>query len=131
MGASCRPRSSNLTAAPRPRGDRARIWNFSASVLRELRRIDDDHAVDVVQVPNWNSEGIAVLEDGGFTSVLGLHTPLETIARIDPRIDPENLEVRQLLALERRCYEQATGIPRLWPGEPAPGRGGVRNRASA
>ena len=86
-----------------------RIWDFSASVLRELRRIDDSHAVDIVQMPNWNSEGIAVLEDGAFTSILGLHTPLETIARIDPRVDLHHLEVRQLLALERRCYELATG----------------------
>ena len=62
--------------------------------------------VDIVQMPNWNSEGIAVLEDGGFTSILGLHTPLETIARIDPRVDPQHPEVRQLLALERRCYER-------------------------
>jgi glycosyltransferase involved in cell wall biosynthesis/GT2 family glycosyltransferase len=87
----------------------ARIWDFSAGVLRELCRMDKEHPVDIVQMPNWNSEGIAILEDGGFTTVLGLHTPLETIARIDPRVDPENLELRQLLALERRCYDQATG----------------------
>lgn len=87
-----------------------RIWDFSASVLRELRRIDDCHPVDIVQMPNWNSEGIAVLNDGSFTSVLGLHTPLETIARMDPRIDPQHSETLQLLALERRCYEQATGF---------------------
>jgi glycogen synthase len=87
-----------------------RIWNFSAGVLQELRRIDDAHAVDIVQMPNWNSEGIAILEDGGFPSILGLHTPLETIVRIDPRLDPLHPEVQQLLALERRCYELATAF---------------------
>ena len=86
----------------------ASIWNFSESVLRELHRINDNHTVDVVQMPNWNSEGIAVLEDGGFTTVLGLHTPLETIARIDPRIDPQDPHIRQLLELERRSYMQAS-----------------------
>ena len=76
--------------APRRRIDaRRRIWDFSASVLRELRRIDDAHPWTSCS-PNWNSEGIAVLEDGAFTTVLGLHTPLATIARIDPRIDPKH-----------------------------------------
>jgi glycogen(starch) synthase len=88
----------------------AQIWDFSASVLRELRRIDDMHPVDIVQMPNWNSEGIAVLEDGTFTSVLGLHTPLQTVARIDPRTDPQDPYTRQLLTLERQCYEHATAF---------------------
>jgi glycogen synthase len=96
--------------APAPVGVEApsRIWNFSTSVLDALRRIREMHAIDAVQIPNWNSEGIAVLEDGSFTTVLGLHTPLKTIARIDPRLDPRTPEVRQLIALELRCYERAT-----------------------
>ncbi len=87
-----------------------RILGFSAGALAELRRIDDGHAVDVVEVPNWNSEGIAILEDGAFTTVLGLHTPLATIARMDSRIGPDALETAQLLALERRCYDLANAF---------------------
>ena len=86
-----------------------RIWDFSASVLQRVAPDRRFSRRDIVQMPNWNSEGIAVLEDGGFTSILGLHTPLATIARIDPRVDPQHREVRQLLALERRCYERANG----------------------
>ncbi len=86
------------------------IWNFSTRVLEELCRIDDARPVDVVQLPNWNSEGIAVLEDAGFRTVLGLHTPLETIARIEPSIDQHAVATKQFLALERRCYERASAF---------------------
>jgi glycogen synthase len=86
------------------------IWNFSQRVLRELHRIDDARSVDVVHLPNWNSEGIAVLEEDRFTTVLGLHTPLETIARIEPSIDPHAAETLQLLSLERRSYERASAF---------------------
>lgn len=97
---------------PPPAGIKApaRIWDFSASVLRELQRISHAHPVDIVQMPNWNSEGIAVLLDGSHNSVLGLHTPLETIARLDSRIDPQNPEVRELLTLERSCYLHASAF---------------------
>jgi glycogen(starch) synthase len=88
----------------------ARIWNFSMSVLSELRRIAHIKPPDVVQIPNWNSEGIAILEDDGFTAVLGLHTPLATVARMDPRIDFEAPETQKLLSLERRCYERAAAF---------------------
>ncbi len=84
------------------------LRDFSAAVEHELRRIDSGRTVDVVQMPNWNSEGIAVLEAGGFTTVLGLHTPLATVARLDPRIDADDPGIRERLALERRCYEEAT-----------------------
>ena len=86
------------------------VWDFSERVLQELRRIDAARPIDVVQLPNWNSEGIAVLEDAGFTTVLGLHTPLETIARIEPSIDEHAHATQQFLTLERRGYERASAF---------------------
>ena len=87
------------------------IWGFADSAMHEVRRISDLlHPVDVVQAPNWNSEGLAIMEDGSFVSILGLHTPLATVARIDSQIDPSDRFVQQLLGLERRCYERASAF---------------------
>jgi glycosyltransferase involved in cell wall biosynthesis/GT2 family glycosyltransferase len=86
------------------------VWNFSTQVLRELHRVNNSRPIDIVQIPNWNSEGIAVLEEGDFTTVLGLHTPLKTIARLEPSIDSGSDDVCQLLASEARAYRLATGF---------------------
>jgi glycosyltransferase involved in cell wall biosynthesis len=83
------------------------VWDFSARALEELKRIDCDHAIDVVHLPNWNAEGIAVIEDGQLPTVLGLHTPITAIARIEPSIAALAGDVRRFAELERRCYEGA------------------------
>jgi glycogen synthase len=83
------------------------LWDFSTRVLQEVRQIDAGHRVDVVQMSNWNSEGIAVIEDGGFRTVVGMHTPIATIARIEPSLALLDAEVRRFMALERRTCSRA------------------------
>ena len=58
------------------------VWNFSTRVLEELRRIDHTHRVDIVHMSSWNSEGIAVVEDGTFTTVVA-HGGLDTIRPLE------------------------------------------------
>ena len=88
----------------------ARIWDYSASLLNELRRIHSLRAVDVVQIPNWDSEGIAVLLDGAFTTMLFLHTPLKTVRSVDPMMEAPAAELDMLEGLERFAYDHAHGL---------------------
>ena len=88
----------------------AHIWNHSASMLDELRRIDAYRPVDVVQIPNWDSEGIAVLLASGFRTVLGLYTPLKTLRAVDPTMGAPNPVLDSMEALETLAYRQSTAL---------------------
>ena len=66
--------------------------------------------VDVVQIPNWDSEGIAVLLDGQFTTMLFLHTPLKTVRSIDTTMTIPAAELDLLEGLERFAYGLADGL---------------------
>jgi glycosyltransferase involved in cell wall biosynthesis/SAM-dependent methyltransferase len=85
----------------------ARIWDYSASLLDELVRIDSERPIDVVQFPNWDSEGIAALLNGRFHTVLGLYTPLRSTRAVDPVLGAPSRELDQLEQLERFCYLHA------------------------
>ncbi|MGD0321362.1 MAG: glycosyltransferase [Acidimicrobiales bacterium] len=92
----------------------ARLWAYSATMCEELRRIHAHRPIDVVQAPNWDSEGIAAELDGRFRVVIGLYTPLKTLTRVD-RLFAEALEgddptLRDMVDLERYVYEHAGGI---------------------
>ena len=101
-------RSPEGVAAP------AHIWDYSASMLEELHRIEGFRPVDVVQCPNWDSEGLAVVLEGHFRTVVGLYTPLRTVLRVDPAMraqaDAAPELFAQLLAVESLVYEQAGGF---------------------
>jgi glycosyltransferase involved in cell wall biosynthesis/SAM-dependent methyltransferase len=86
------------------------IWNYSASLLEELRRIHSHRAVDVVEAPNWDSEIVAVLLDGDFVSVVGLYTPLSVVRTIDPDLVGANPHIDAMLQTDRFCYEHATAL---------------------
>lgn len=83
------------------------LWSYSATLLDELRRIAAHRAVDIVEAPNWDSEGLAVLHDGGFTLVVGLYTPLSTLRQVDPNMVADNPHIEVMLDLERQCYRRA------------------------
>ena len=89
----------------------AHVWDYSASLLDELHRIESFRPVDVVQCPNWDSEGLAAVLEGHFRTVVGLYTPLRTVLRVDPAMRkqadtaPDLFE--QLLAAESLLYERA------------------------
>jgi glycosyltransferase involved in cell wall biosynthesis len=90
------------------------IWNHSASMLDELHRIEGFRPVDVVQCPNWDSEGVAAVVEGHFRTVIGLYTPLRTALRVDPAMQ-RNADAAPdlffgLLAVESLVYERADGF---------------------
>jgi glycogen synthase len=91
-----------------------RLWEYSAVVAEELFRIDERRPVDIVQSPNWDSEGIAVILDGRCRVVVGLYTPLKTLARVDPGVsaalDGGDATLAAMVALERFTYEHAAGL---------------------
>jgi len=88
------------------------IWNYSASMAEELGRIDARRPVDVVIPPNWDSEGIAAMLDGRYRVLLGLHTPLKTLVRVDldKRGEAADPIVTELLGAERFTYQHADGF---------------------
>ena len=92
----------------------ARIWHASASFLDEIRRIHEHRAIDIVQAPNWDSEGIAAIFDGRIPVVVGLYTPLKTLSALDPRVgaalDDKDPSIRDMEALEAYTYEEADGL---------------------
>ncbi len=92
----------------------AHLWSYSHAMCEELERIHGQRPVDVVQAPNWDSEGIAAQLEGGFRVVIGLYTPLRTLTRVDPlfaeALEAQDPTIRQMVDLERFAYEHATGI---------------------
>jgi hypothetical protein len=100
-------------AAPNDRIVPQHIWDYSASLLDELHRIESMRPIDVVQGPNWDSEGIATVLDGDFTFVVGLYTPLGTVLRVDPamrnQVESGEQLIPQLLEIESTVYQMADG----------------------
>ena len=47
----------------------AHIWDHSASMVDELHRIEGVRPIDIVQCPNWDSEGIAAVLERHFRTV--------------------------------------------------------------
>jgi len=92
----------------------AHLWSYSATMFDELERINALRPVDIVQAPNWDSEGIAAEISGRFRVVVGLYTPLKTLTRVDPlfaeSLRGEDPTLRQMVDLERYAYENASGI---------------------
>lgn len=86
------------------------LWNRSASVLQELIRIDGTQPIDVVDIPNWDVEGLATILDGRFTTVLGLHTSLASYVELDARFRRDDPVYAAVLEAERRCYLGATAF---------------------
>ncbi|MGH8996952.1 MAG: glycosyltransferase, partial [Acidimicrobiales bacterium] len=89
----------------------AGLWNYAATLRDEALRIHASRPLDLVQAPNWSTEGIAVLADGRLPLVVGLYSPLATVADLDSPLaagraggDPE---VPTLIELERLTYRQA------------------------
>ena len=91
------------------------IWDRSVTVRDEIRRIDEFASVDVVQTPNWDAEGLAVMLDDQFRTVLGAHTPVLAVAEHDARVDPGDPVVMALAAAERVGYERADLVMVAFP----------------
>lgn len=83
------------------------LWNRSATMLDELKRIHATRPVDLVQAPNWDSEGAAIIADGEFPVVVGLYTPMATVRRLDPTLNAGQADLDDIIATERWCYQRA------------------------
>jgi glycogen(starch) synthase len=66
-----------LRAAPQ-------IWNYSRSMLDEVRRLSQSHPVDIVEAPIWDSEGIAFVMDGAYPVITTLQTPFRVAYETNP-----------------------------------------------
>ncbi len=64
----------------------AHIWQNSARLLRELKRIHATHPIDIVEGPIWDTEGIAALVDGSFRVVTNLETPIKVWCETNPNL---------------------------------------------
>jgi glycosyltransferase involved in cell wall biosynthesis len=87
------------------------MWNYCASLRDEMERISADRPVDLVHAPNWDAEGLAVILDRRVPVLLELHTPVATVSETNPMLFPAGSKrVKQVVEMERMCYEQADGI---------------------
>ena len=87
------------------------LWDYAATLADEALRIHRHRPLDLVQAPNWNSEGIAVLLEDRLPLVVELHTPLATVVAVDTplakdfaRGDPQ---LTALIEVERLTYRRA------------------------
>jgi glycosyltransferase involved in cell wall biosynthesis len=90
------------------------VWDYSASLTEELLRIHRHRPVDLVELPLWDSEGIAAILDGTVPAGVSLHTPLPTTLEISPYWKSNPLHyrrhIRPLLALEPFCLARCDFI---------------------
>jgi glycogen synthase len=100
-----RPASGKMP--PQPEAD----WNYSASIFAEAIRVHAIRPIDLVQVPNWDSEGAAFFADGSFLTVLSVLTPIAVAGAINPELfDAGGEDFKSRVDLERWCYRQADGF---------------------
>jgi len=91
-----------------------RIWNYSATMLEEIYRIDAAQPVDVVEGVSWDCECAATVLDGRFPSAINVVTSLAQWidTHVELRDDPLWMATfgRPMLVLERLLMEESPGI---------------------
>lgn len=60
------------------------IWRHSARMVRELKRLNEMHPIDIVEAPIWDVEGLAAILSGEFCVVTSLHTPIKKVIETNP-----------------------------------------------
>lgn len=103
-----------LSEEARALGVPQRIWDHAVTMRDEVERIATHRAVDVVEAPIWDVEGVAILLDRRHKVV----TSLQTTLRIALESHPEWAESetfmgdfgRPMLALEKLMFERSHGI---------------------
>jgi glycosyltransferase involved in cell wall biosynthesis/GT2 family glycosyltransferase len=101
-------------AGPSELGIPAPIWQRSARLLSEVRRIHETHPVDIVEGPIWDAEGVAAVLDASFVTVTSLETPLKMALETNPDWIDGSTGQRQfydgLIAAETAVMERATAV---------------------
>ncbi len=75
-------------------------WRHSARMLRELKRLDEMHSIDIVEAPIWDVEGLATILTNQFCIVTSLHTPLRKVVETNPDWQAN------LTPAKRQAYEE-------------------------
>jgi glycogen(starch) synthase len=90
------------------------IWARARTVLEVVRKIAASRPVAAVHAPIWDAEGAAVLFDGTFPLVTGLHTTLklwmESFRHIASAEDYQRNFARLMLPLEERLMLECDAI---------------------
>jgi glycogen synthase len=91
------------------------IWRHSARMLRELRRLDAMHPIDIVEAPIWDVEGLAAIQSGDFCVVTSLHTPLKKVVETNPdwqanMTAAKQMAYDQIAQAERFVATRADGV---------------------
>lgn len=91
------------------------IWRHSARMLRELRRLDGMHPLDIVEAPIWDVEGLASILSGEYCVVTSLHTPLKKVVETNPdwqaNMTPsKKMAYDQIAQAERFVATRAQGV---------------------
>lgn len=76
------------------------IWRHSARMLRELKRLDEMHPIDIVEAPIWDVEGLAAIMSNQFCVVTSLHTPLKKVIETNPDWQ------MNMTAAKRQAYDE-------------------------
>lgn len=90
------------------------IWDYSATMLAELDRISTHRRVDVIQVPIWDCEGIAILLSRRYRLFVSLQTTLALSLETHPEWERDEKFMEQffrpMVVLERMLIEKSAGI---------------------
>jgi glycogen(starch) synthase len=90
------------------------IWDWSATALKEAKRIAEHHPIDVVEAPIWDCEGIAFLLDKQWPLVVSLQTTLHFWLQSHPEYQTNKQWLSTLgnpiLNLERELMTKASAI---------------------
>jgi glycogen synthase len=90
------------------------IWDYSAAMLAEVKRISESRTVDAVYAPIWDCEGIAFILDGKYPLVTGLQTTLHFWLKSEKhRMSEPQFMVsfaQPMLALEKLILENSAGV---------------------
>jgi glycosyltransferase involved in cell wall biosynthesis len=90
------------------------IWDYSATILAEVRRISEWRTVDAVYAPIWDCEGLAFLFDGKYPLVTGLQTTMHFWLQSEKHrmAEPQFMAkfAQPMLALEKMILERCVGV---------------------
>jgi hypothetical protein len=89
-------------------------WQCSTRLLRELRRIDSMHPIDIVEGPIWDVEGLATVVDNRFRVITNLETPMKMVVETNPELVDRSAQgqqrYQQYYAAETQLMQQSTAL---------------------
>lgn len=104
------PQSADLASKPMPQP----LWDYSKSMLREVRRIHSTNPVDVVEAVSWDCEAAAIVLDGQYPVAVNLVTGISQFLEVHPELAGNEEWMADfgepMLQLESRILTEATTL---------------------